>query len=391
MDPKELQQLKASIQKARRQPVNFAYSPNKNPKEDDALLLHPRKKPKMLLLAVKKVTKNPKSMCGEVSIKSKDMTLQCIGKPPTQGLIKMMRKFLISQKLTFKIHVLDEDGETIHSDHHETEEHESEDIILNASTQEDDELTSAGATDTFEEEELQTRSTEDITEAQEEKTTAQETSDAAAKKDNQDQALREKLTAILSATAKRVGKALGDDEALDSSLKQKLEELKNSVNKLDEKATQAGVKDILELLAHHPGARKVDQKEVAVAVKELQLQRKNVETNLGSLLSSLKSHPDPRMRLIAAKGPSQALMGDASVLKGHLDVVMGDLKAWGGAPANKRDAVAKKLSSSIATLNTHMNSDNLISLLEKNPLGVSVSIKKPIADALKGLEEKIAT
>lgn len=88
MDAKELQQLKAGIQKARKSQVNFAYSPNKNPKEDDALMIHPRKKPKMLLVAVKKQTQNPKSMCGYVTIKSKEMTIECIGKPPTQGLSK---------------------------------------------------------------------------------------------------------------------------------------------------------------------------------------------------------------------------------------------------------------------------------------------------------------
>ncbi len=391
MDAKVLQQLKANLQKARRQPVNFAYSPNKNPKEDDTLMLHPRKKPKMLLVAVKKETKNPKSMCGEMTIKSKDMTIECVGKPPTQGLIKMMRKFLISQKMNFKIHVKDEDGNLVHSDSKPGEGEEGEEGLLNKFSHEDDTVEDTGSDEAFTDEEL-AASGENLEDTEEdEDTSEQDALDAAAEDAAQEEALREKLGAILAAITKKVQSALGGDEALDTALRQQLGIIETAVNALDDKGTQAAVKAILELLAQKPGAKKVDQKAVAAALKELQIQRVTAESNLKSLMASLKNHQDPRMRLIAAKGPGEGLMGNASLLKGHLDVVMRDIKSWGAAPADKRPAVAQKLSGSIATLNAHLDSDNLITLLEKNPLGVSVSIKKPISAALKELQQTIST
>ncbi|KZL10857.1 hypothetical protein [Pseudovibrio sp. Ad26] len=390
MDPKELQQLKAGIQKARKQEVNFAYSPNKNPKEDDALIIHPRKKPKMLLVAVKKETQNPKSMCGVVTIKSKEMTIECVGKPPTQGLIKMMRKFLISQKLNFKIHVKDEEGNTVHSDHAEEEGAETPDHMLDTFSHETDEVSDTGSDEAFTDEELAAsgENLEDI-EADED-TSAEDAAAAAAEDAAQEEILRDKLTSILAAITHKVEKALGKDDEYDVALKQQLSLIETAVNALDDTGTQVGVKAILALIAQQPAAKKVDQQEVAAAIKELTIQRTTAESNISSLMSSLKNHSDPRMRLIAAKGPSAALLGNASLLQGNLDLVLRDLKAWGGAPADKRPAVAKKLSASIATLNSHMESDNLINLLEKNPLGVSVSIKKPIASALKDLEQKIS-
>lgn len=390
MDPKELQQLKAGIQKARKQEVNFAYSPNKNPKEDDALIIHPRKKPKMLLVAVKKETQNPKSMCGVVTIKSKEMTIECVGKPPTQGLIKMMRKFLISQKLNFKIHVKDEEGNTVHSDHAEDEGAETPDHMLDTFSHETDEISDTGSDEAFTDEEL-AASGENLNDTEEDEDTSAEDAAAAAAEDAaQEEILRDKLTSILAALTHKVEKALGKDEEYDGKLRQQLAAVQASVNALDDPGTQSGVKAMLALLAQAPTPEKVDQKEVFAAIKEFQVQRANVETEIGSLLAKLKSHTDPRMRLIQAKGPSQALTGAASVLQGNLDAVLGDLKDWGAADPKQKVAVAKKLSASITTLNKHMASDTLIDLLERNPLGVSVSIKKPIEAALKDIEQKIS-
>ncbi|KZK78657.1 hypothetical protein PsW64_04297 [Pseudovibrio sp. W64] len=390
MDPKELQQLKAGIQKARKQEVNFAYSPNKNPKEDDALMIHPRKKPKMLLVAVKKETQNPKSMCGVVTIKSKEMTIECVGKPPTQGLIKMMRKFLISQKLNFKIHVKDEEGNTVHSDHAEEEGAETPDHMLDTFSHETDEVSDTGSDEAFTDEEL-AASGESLEDTEDDEDTSAEDAAAAAAEDAaQEEILRDKLTSILAALTHKVEKALGKDEEYDGKLRQQLAAVEASVNALDDPGTQSGVKAMLALLAQAPTPEKVDQKEVFAAIKEFQVQRANVETEIGSLLAKLKAHSDPRMRLIQAKGPSQALTGAASVLQGNLDAVLGDLKDWGAADPKQKVAVAKKLSASITTLNKHMASDTLINLLEKNPLGVTVSIKKPIEAALKDIEQKIS-
>ncbi|SFT40506.1 hypothetical protein SAMN05444141_101365 [Pseudovibrio denitrificans] len=390
MDAKELQQLKAGIQKARKSQVNFAYSPNKNPKEDDALMIHPRKKPKMLLVAVKKQTQNPKSMCGYVTIKSKEMTIECIGKPPTQGLIKMMRKFLISQKLNFKIHVKDEDGNTVHNDYAEEEGAETPDHLLDTFSHETDEVEDAGSDEAFTDDEL-AASGENLEDTEEDEDTSAEDAAAAAAEDAaQEEILRDKLTAILAALRHKVERALGVDEEYDNNLKQQLAAVEASVKALDDPGTQAGVKAVLALLAQAPKAPKVDQQEVFAAIKAFTVQRANVEAELGSLMAKLRAHDDPRMKLIEAKGPSQALTGAASVLQGNLDSVIGNLKEWGAADAKQKDAIAKKLSASIATLNNHMNSDKLIDLLEKNPLGVSVSIKKPIEAALKDIEQKMS-
>ncbi len=390
MDAKVLQQLKAGIQKARKQEVYFAYSPNKNPKEDDALIIHPRKKPKMLLIAVKKETQNPKSMCGAMTIKSKDMTIECVGKPPTLGLIKMMRKFLISQKLNFKIHVLDEEGNTIHSDNAEEEGAESPDHVLHTFSSETDEVSHTGSDEAFTDEEL-AASGENLEDTEEDVDTSAEDAAAAAAEDaTQEENLRDKLASILAAVTHKVEKVLGKDDEYDAALQQQLSIIENAVTALDDKGTQAGVKAILELIAQQPSAPKVDQKEVAAAIKKLTIQRVAAESSISSLMSNLKKHQDARMRLIAEKGPSATLLGNTSILKGNLDLVLKDLKSWGTAPADKRPAFAKKLSVSIATLNSQMESDNLIDLLEKNPLGVSVSIKEPIAAALKDLEQTIS-
>lgn len=302
----------------------------------------------------------------------------------------MMRKFLISQKLNFKIHVKDEDGNTVHNDYAEEEGAETPDHLLDTFSHETDEVEDAGSDEAFTDDEL-AASGENLEDTEEDEDTSAEDAAAAAAEDAaQEEILRDKLTAILAALRHKVERALGVDEEYDNNLKQQLAAVEASVKALDDPGTQAGVKAVLALLAQAPKAPKVDQQEVFAAIKAFTVQRANVEAELGSLMAKLRAHDDPRMKLIEAKGPSQALTGAASVLQGNLDSVIGNLKEWGAADAKQKDAIAKKLSASIATLNNHMNSDKLIDLLEKNPLGVSVSIKKPIEAALKDIEQKMS-
>ena len=358
MDAKEIAELKAGIKKARRRPMNFAYAPNINKGEDDVMMMHHMVQPKMLKQKVKTQTKNPQVAWGSVTIEGKEFRLQYVDKPPTQTILKKLKKFVKDNvNLQFKYSLIDPNGKVSATDDDEEDEHLAAD---------NDDHSHGGKENT----------------AQEGGTSGDE--------QGEDIALKERLKAAVAAAAKRAQGVMGQEKDLDTRIKEQLKAAQDAANRLNEAETKEAIKALLETIATPITSQTADPKEVAAAFKALQVQRANIETNLGNLINTMSNHADPRIKLIAAKGPSSTITGKSGILKGFLDVVLADLKTWNSAAPDKKEAAAKKLSSSISALMTYVNSSDLVNLLENNPLGINVSIKKPLSAALKELESKIA-
>lgn len=358
MDPKDVAEIKAGIKKARQGPMSFAYAPTLVKGEDDAIMFHRKMKPRAVSMKVKKQAKNPKVVWGSVSIVGPDFNLTYVDKEPSPTLIKKLKKFIKeTANLQLKFHVIDPN---------------SPDAVMGDFDEDDPDATAMD--DDFEADDEETEGTEQ----------------SADDKDDQ-AALKERLKAAVAAAVKRAQGVMGQDKDQDAAIKTHLKEAQDAANRLDETATKEALKAAFDAMAAPvEGQSSSDPKEVAAAFKALQVQRANIETNLTNLINTMSSHDDPRIKLIAAKGPSSSISGKSGILKGFLDVVLTDLKAWNSAPPDKKEAAAKKLSASITGLMTYVNSSDLVNLLEANPLGVKVAIKQPLSTALNQLKNKIA-
>lgn len=358
MDPKDIQELKTGIKKARQATMHFAYAPSMIKGEEDVAMFHRKKAVKSLLKQVKQATKNPRVVWGYVTVEGTEFKIQYVDKEPSPTLIKKLKKFIKDNAgLQFKYITIDPNSPEAKKTSHDDDDYD--DVYDN-----DD---------------------PDIEDEQEENADDSQT-------DEQDQAaLKERLKAAVAAAAKRAQGVMGQDKDQDSAIKTHLKEAQDAANRLDETATKDALKAAFDAMAAPvEGQSGSDPKEVAAAFKALQVQRANIETNLTNLINTMSSHADPRIQLIAAKGPASSITGKSGILKGFLDVVLTDLKAWNSAPPDKKEAAAKKLSASITGLMTYVNSSDLVNLLESNPLGVKVAIKQPLSTALNQLKDKIA-
>ena len=105
-------ELKKHIKLAKKQAMNFAWSPGK--KEDPVFILHKRKAPKILSKIARIESGNPKVSWGTAEVKGKLMTLTCEKEVPQMA--KTMKRYMRSQKVSMNILILDEDGNELESD-----------------------------------------------------------------------------------------------------------------------------------------------------------------------------------------------------------------------------------------------------------------------------------
>jgi hypothetical protein len=104
--------LKKLLLLGKRMPLAFAFCPG--PKDDHALLIDKKKKPKVLSTTAKKVGAGVKVAFGTLVLNEKTVELTCEKTLPKMA--KVLKKYFKSQRLIYDVVIMDIDGEVIESD-----------------------------------------------------------------------------------------------------------------------------------------------------------------------------------------------------------------------------------------------------------------------------------
>ncbi len=110
--------LKKLLLLGKRMPLAFAFCPG--PKDDHALLIDKKKKPKVLSTTAKKVGAGVKVAFGTLVLNEKTVELTCEKTLPKMA--KVLKKYFKSQRLIYDVVIMDIDGEVVESDKDEAAE-----------------------------------------------------------------------------------------------------------------------------------------------------------------------------------------------------------------------------------------------------------------------------
>ncbi len=113
VDPdKELKVLKDMIAKARERPINFGIALGK---DEPAFFMHPARQPEQLRKEAKARTKGAKGTHGQAELDGKRMILTCLEEPPTV-LFRAMKTYMKDRKLGYRLVFRGVDGKVYDED-----------------------------------------------------------------------------------------------------------------------------------------------------------------------------------------------------------------------------------------------------------------------------------
>ncbi len=110
--PIKPEELKKLVLMGKKRPMNMAFNPG--PKDDDLLIIHKIKAADVLGRTAKKEGEGPKVAFGSFEISGKTLTLNAVQTVP--GLAKKLRKYFKKMEFSFKVEVLDSQGNLIDED-----------------------------------------------------------------------------------------------------------------------------------------------------------------------------------------------------------------------------------------------------------------------------------
>lgn len=111
--------------------------------------------------------------------------------------------------------------------------------------------------------------------------------------------------------------------------------------------------------------------------------KESTDGSISALQKALKGYAHPDLDRIADFGLN-------GITEGNQVAMMRALMEYDSAPAEKKGAAGSRLLSQVDAYRSFLDRSELITLVEKNPLGVAVTIRKPLSAALQKIAKAVA-